>query len=310
MNIFLSSHTLRVSKKKSSKDSGIPEYYKLDNIPVNNTNNDLFDFLRGFFQKHHQKAVNNTQQQTYMMVDNFKTENRVLFGIISSGIYGVPSVVLDSKTSNIAYKKKKTDADILPFYFLISIPPNTDEGVVLLQRFGNYGCQTNLNHFLQKSFHPKFSSCILSLNNLMLDEIVKKAILSGSIKELKCVKYKAPIDIVDGLDKGHSELFGNLEFSVKAKGIPISDRIKEFFNKDRPVNELVEIQNFSYDTVKLDVEINGNTYYYDLGNIGKMRQSLNITNDIILDADGSPVFDSIHKRAVEYLNEINSFLYK
>lgn len=308
MNIFLSSHTLRVSKKKDDKDSRPSEYYHLDKIPINN---DLFDFLQDFFQSH-QTHVNNSQQQTYMRVRNFNTNNRTLFGTIESGVYGVRSDVLDVQTYTISYKKKKTDADVLPFYFLISVPQNADEAVILFQRTGRHGFQSNFTNFLQKSFRSKFPFCTLNINNLMLEEVVKKTILSGSIKELKCVKYQTPIDIVDGLDTGHNEMSGSIEFSVKAKGIPFKNRIKEFFNKSRNVNNLIEIRDFDfrYDTVKVDVDINGTLYHYDLGNIGKMRQSLDITKDIELDSDGRPVFDSIHNKAVNYLNEINSYLFR
>ncbi len=308
MNIFLSSHSLRVSKKKDDKDCSPPEHYSLDNIPIKK---DLLIFLQDFFQEH-RTPVNNTQQQSYMRVRDFNTDNRIIFGIIESGVYGVRSDVLDVKTSQISYIKKQTDADVLPFYFLISIPENTDEGVVLLQRIGRHGFQSNLSGFLLKRFRADFPTCTLSINNLMLEEVVRRTILSGSIQELKCIKYKTPIDIVDGLDTGHNEVSGDIEITVKAKKIPFNERINEFFDKSRPVSSLVEIRdfNFSYDTVKVDVEINGTTYHYDLGNIGKFRQSLDITNDIDLDSEGRAVFDSIHRRAVRYLNEINSYLYR
>jgi len=249
----------------------------------------------------------------YMRIVEFKLEERMVYGIIESGVYGVPGDVRDTETHKLSYRKKKADADVLPFYFLMSIPKGTDEGILILQRTGKYGCQTNLSYFLNKQFRYKFPHCCFSINTLVLDEVLRRTILRGTIKKLTCVKYQIPIDIADGFDFDHKEVpAGNLEFRIKAKNIPVNQRIDELFDKKRPVQNLVELRdiNFAYDTVQIAVDIDGDIRHYDLGNIPKIRNSLSITKDIEFDDNNRPSPLSIHRRALRYLAELNSYLYK
>jgi hypothetical protein len=304
----LSSHTLRVSKKKGKNDTSPTEYYPLDRLPINK---DLFVYLQDFF-KRYQTPVSNTQQQTYMKVTNLRISDRIIVGTVKSGIFGVNSEILDMKTDTVSHEKQDTEADVLTFYFLISILEGADEGIILFQRTGRYGFQTNFTNFLKKSFQLDFPQCEVDINNLVSKDIIRKIVRGGSIKELKCVKYKTPIDIVDGLDTGHEEISANIEFVVKGNRIPFRNKLDDFLKDDGKVTELIEIRNFNfdYDTVKVDVENKGTTYHYDLGAIGDTRQNLDITNDIELDSQGKPILSSIHRRAVRYLTEIRSALYQ
>jgi hypothetical protein len=308
LNIFLSSHTLKVGDLLSKPNNSAPiyQYHRLDRFPVNN---DLLPILESFLESH-KIPSNNAVNKLYMEVRSIKVDDRLLYGVIGNGFYGLDSELVDIKTNKKKYQKQKTDADVMPFYFLISLPKGRDVGVVLFQRIGTHGIQTNFNYFLNK-FFSRYSPYRVFLETLMPYEILRKIIMAGTIKQFKCVKYKTPVDITDSLDPGQDGFLGDIEISVKSSNIPIFERIKLLFDQSIPVTDLVELRDFkfNYDTVKIDLEYNRKVRTYDLGDFGRMKPYLDITDEIEFDTNDKPKFVSIHARALRYLEEINKSLY-
>jgi hypothetical protein len=78
------------------------------------------------------------------------------------------------ETEKIAYERKITEANMLPFYFLVDLPEETDEGIILLQRLGMFGIRKMLYHVLSQKFAEKFEDFRLDLHTLVdADEIAK-----------------------------------------------------------------------------------------------------------------------------------------
>lgn len=62
-----------------------------------------------------------------------------IYAKIKTGDYGVESEIIDVDTGNLAFKKKKTHAEIKPFYFMILIPLQQDKkpiqrGMIIFQK--------------------------------------------------------------------------------------------------------------------------------------------------------------------------------
>ncbi|MEG4291513.1 hypothetical protein Q5692_29660 [Microcoleus sp. C2C3] len=309
MKTFLSAYTIRVDKKRGRNDEikNQPDYCTLSCF---NGHDDLYNVMRVFLQNLTGNSTNDTYK-TYMKTIKLDPEGRSIGGVFESGIYGLSSNLRNVDTDSITYKKKKNEADVLPFYFLFYIPQDTNEGILLLQRTGRYGVRTNLGTFLNNFFLDKYPGFTIEINTLVQEEIIKKMLYNGNIKKLRCVKYHAPVDRFDGLDEGHEELPCNMEVVLSASRIPLKNTIKKFFASKSSVKTLVELRdfNFDYDTVKVDVEIEGSIRTFDLGRLFKARSNYDISDQVALDTDEHPTFASMQMITKSYLKEIIKQMY-
>jgi len=300
MRIFLSAYTVRVNKKGKKDDK--PDYQKLSTF---NEHDDFYDVMKAFLSK---LTVNptNTTYKTYLKTIRVEPEGRSISGVIESGIYGLASNIRDVDTDSLTYKKRKNDADVLPFYFLIYIPEDTNEGILLLQRTGKYGIRSNLGTFLNAYFSKEHSRFSVEVNFLIQEELIKRILYGGIIKKLRCVKYQVSTDKVDGLDEGHEEIPFSMEVVLSANRIPFMAKIQEFFEFKCNVKNLIEIRdfNFDYDTVKVEVDIDGRLQTFDLGDLDKARNHYDVSSQIVMDADERPTFQSMQQVAKNYLEEL------
>jgi len=309
MRTFLAAYTIRVvkNKERGEKENQSPQYCTLSSF---DGHNDFRNVMENFLN-HLKINIKNEIYKTYMKVLRIENEGRSICGILESGIYGLSSNIRDVDTDSIAHKKKKNHADVLPFYLLAYIPEDTDEGILILQRTGKYGIRSNFGSSIEKYFSAHYRGFTVEINTLLQEEIIKKILYSGTIKKLRCVKYQAPVDSFDGLDDGHNETSYNMEVVLSANRIPVMEKIKSFFDLKENVRSLIELRdfNFSYDTVKVEVEVDGSLRTFDLGHLNRTRTYFDISDSTRLDADDHPVFESIHEITKCYLNEMIEQMY-
>lgn len=263
------------------------------------------------FLQHLKMNITNDTYKTYMKVIQTEVDGRSIYGVIESGIYGISSNLRDVETDSITYKKKKSEADVLPFYFLAYIPEDTDEGILLFQRTGKHGIRSKFGGFIDRYFSDRHKGFNIEINALIQEEIIKKILYSGTIKKLRCVKYQAPVDGFDGLDEGHEEVPYDMEIVLSGSRIPVMKKIKNFFESKTSVRSLIELRDFdfSYDTVKVEVEVDGSLRTFDLGRLNRARAYYDVSEQVVLDADDHPTFSSLHAITKSYLKEIIQQMY-
>jgi hypothetical protein len=311
MKISLSTYTIRVNKKRENdKDKETLDYCKLSSF---DGYTDLFSVILDFLQNNLVSNTNikNDLYKSYIKISELVRKERIISGIVESGHYGVPSKIRDVETDLITYKKKRNDADVLPFYFLFYLPKDTNEGILILQRTGIYGVRTDIGSFLNKHFSSKYKNFLLEINTLVREEQIKQLLYKGIIKKLRCVKYSASRDRFDGLDEGHEEFPLDIEIVLSANRIPFLNKIKEFFDSNCSVKNLIELRdfNFDYDTVKIDLEFKGSPQTIDLNHLPKVRNYFDISDKIVRGDDGQPTFQSIHEVSSDYLQDIIETMY-
>jgi len=199
---------------------------------------------------------------------------------------------------------------MLPFYFLMYLPKNADEGILILQRFKQYGIRTIFEKDINDYIRTQFNSLELEINLLIPSQLINEYLIRGRVVKLRFIKFSWPSDIADAYDtRDHIEEEGYTEliFSAKKGGhIPIIERIHEVVNGKRQPKELIEIRSFEYDNVKIEIDINGNKRTIDLSNINNIRPYIDISQDVRLGNDGHPLFESIEKIAQDLLSDLLS----
>lgn len=303
--IALSSYTIRFKDKRKigKMNNLINSYASLDNLE----NVDTFDIIKNYLNRLQHNLSNDHGEKILMRVTNYNTYNRKCDGIIETGIYGYESDLYDIETDTISHRKKVNEAEMLPFYFLISLPKNANEGIILFQRFGKFGIRTVFSRDFRNYFASQVKNFSVEINPLVPETLVKYYIEEGSLKKIRFIKFEIPRDIADALNQSHEEQEGYIELTVAAKRnnqLPGMSIIRDFFEGRRDLNKLIELQDFEYDTIKVELEAGGERRVIDLSDWLKIRAYYDITGDVELNGGGHPYYSSIHKIAMNLHDEL------
>jgi hypothetical protein len=197
---------------------------------------------------------------------------------------------------------------MFPFYFLFSIPEKKDEGVVILQRTGQFGIRKLVGQELRSLFEQKYPAYTASIQPLIPEEVVRKTLERGIVTKLRFIHFGVYKDIADAYDKhDHREEVGNMQLVVSArrgKSLPLIGRVKDVLSKKRELQSMIELPAFPYETVRVEVNVNGRKRTVDLGNLARARAYYDVDQDVKRGLNGQPVFKSIDTVARDLLAEI------
>ena len=200
---------------------------------------------------------------------------------------------------------------MLPFYFLLYLPKRANEGIVLLQRFKQFGIRTIFLQDINQYFSLQYPNLEIEMNPLVPEQLINQY-LDGRIIKLRFIRFNFPEDLADFIynNQNHVEEEGSTEYVVSVKrggNINLKERFHEVVDGRRNLKDLIEIQkiqNFDYDNVKIEVMIGKNRRTIDLSHLDRIRAYYDITNDIILGDNGHPDFDSINSIAEQLLKDL------
>jgi hypothetical protein len=323
-NFSLACYSIRVKRKKISNPN--QKNQKSDvSLTLDGSDGgiDLISFLKDFLQEMSSQAKVDEPQKILMKVlQSVSASPSEIAGIIESGNYGMSSNIVDKTTFKTVHSRERDQAELLPFYFLCSIRPQSDEAILILSRTGTKGIRKDLGKIISKPFENKFLNCEMTISPLVLDVIIEQYLSNGVIKNLKFIKFEISHDLVDSLDENHTEIPISREITYYAKDrnqrFPIN--IKPLINflrtpkESRKVNEILELKESDgdYDTIKIEVEIGGLKKIINLGNLSRVRNYFDISNDpqLSLGVNGHPTFDSIDQIAHSYCSKLMEIMYR
>ncbi len=269
----------------------------------------MFILMQTFLHSLQVNMSHDLQTQKLLNVRNFISNDRTLSGIIETGEYGYESNLYNIENYSISYVRQTNEAEMMPFYFIIAFPPGENEGLIVLQRFGQNGIKT--------FFHQQFSMFVstyipnisVEINQLIPETLLSRYLRDGEISTIKFIKLGIPRTIEDRYDHPHEEFQGKTEvkISVKRPGfLPVKDLIREFLNGQIAINHFLELReiNFEYDNVKVELVIDGKHRVIDLSNLGKINAYFDVTQEVVIGNNGHPIFNSIDTVAKTLSNEI------
>jgi hypothetical protein len=238
---------------------------------------------------------------------------RQLSGILESGEYGYESKIIDRTNGQNVANKGLNHAELIPFYFQIFIPENLNIGIVLLQRFKQFGIFSIFSETLKRQFRESFVDFRLEINPLVSDEIVRSFIEGGELNRITFKTLNVTPEIIGQADQGHVMQGENarIEFSIvanKGERLPFLQRIRNAIVNGRVqnINGLFNINGIEYDKVSVTVKLNGRTRTMDLSSLANIGAFFDITDEVIMDENrGHPNLISI--RAIS--NGIQDDLY-
>lgn len=235
---------------------------------------------------------------------NYHLHKAYVDGIIESGDYGTQEEIIDIETGNPKYTKTTTDAALVPFYFMIYIEPNSQEGYLILERIGNIGILSVLEKAIREFIGPQMSER-LTLNivpylipevlemNLSAAEGAKKVILKGvNTNQFKNIQA----------DTVFSDCKTEVSF-VAPKNMFIP-KIKSVIDSltGKKENELYKVNNVECQDVAFELDINGSRRTISVAKMTSIGMNIDITKKITTNTTGYPTYKSLFQEAHNILS--------
>lgn len=295
----LSLYTLRAFDRDHKYDDG-SHYPPMDNVKGKDIIKIFKEYLRSLERKGFLNFVDDKNLLTFGW-DSSAAHGRCIYGVLGSGSYGAGSKIQDPDTGQVNYNKSPKEADIYDKYFLLFAPSGKNEAILALHGVRNNGMKSILENGFGALFKER-TKLRLQLNNLSYDQAVQKW-LDSEVKEIRAVEFKPygdKADAISGMGHKHSELILRPE---KKKTFGLYRKLKD--NKPKAI-EYLEGQSRA---VKAVVEIDGKQRTFTLSGGGASPVSKIDVEDGIVDQDGLPDFDKMHKWAIDIVNELCSSVY-
>lgn len=302
--ISLSVHTVRIRRKRTDN------YLPLSSF---SEGFDFIDVFNDYLTDHTTSHSLDSNAKSVLMVKEHLKRARTIRGKIRTGDYGYETEIVDTNDGATKYTKSATEAEVLPFFFMVYIPENKDEGLLVLQRFGNLGITNTLKNSINKYLSGKdtLEGYSVELKSLIPEEVITNLVNNGNVTTVKFKKFGISRDIADQFDGGgHREIAGTTELKIVAKsGIPLKSKIRAVLRGQRLASNMIELDDFAYDTVSIDVNVNGERRTVQLDNLNSFKAYYNVTDRIRFGEDGHPTVSSLLVCAKECINDAVESIY-
>ena len=241
-------------------------------------------------------------------------DERLIRGVVNAGRYGYGAELFDVEEGSVTYNRTPVEAEMMPFYFLIDLPPHLSTGVMVLQRRGPFGIRTDLLQDFVAELRKQYPNARLEISPLIPPDLLDQYLGNGRFTKLKLIRRLTPRDIAsnvlpsDGDDE--TERVEITYSSGRNRRLRIHEQIADVVRGRRRVNELVELRefrgesNFDYIGAKAELVVGRARRTIDLFNPAKMRSLYEVTDQVDLDQDGHPVFESIDEVAMSLRNRL------
>jgi hypothetical protein len=209
-------------------------------------------------------------------------------GLAQAGDYGYSNRLINIDSGKTTYKKKQSDASLIPFFFEWYLPPRQRKGILLSQRIGQSGVRTALTAIVSGEFEKLFPGYKIDIVPLMPEAAIKALLKKAVLHEVRFVQNIIPSDIADRFNGTKTAQDGELEFVIrpKRKGYLNSGALLDYLSGKKTVGDLVEIESFKPDNVKAEISIDNRRRVINFGELGRLRATFDISGDMNVGADG------------------------
>lgn len=235
-------------------------------------------------------------KQKCAAVANLKQTNQVVSGTVRCGDFGYSSDIIDVKTGNKDYQKKKTNADLIPFFFYMYIPVGAHKGIIALQRFGRQGIKSVLIPLIKEYLDATLPNVIVDLKPLVPDYVMAQYFKSGQVKSIRYTQHSIPSDIADKVGKKKVAQKGKVEVIVTADNAGFfrpNDLAKAI--KADTVRDLYAIDVIEPDDIDVTIKIGNQERTIRTGNWGKLKAAFDVSDKVQEGLDGFPDVSSVSK---------------
>lgn len=232
---------------------------------------DFFDIIKSFCVKYN-KFVSNYHEQKMFKIDTEKItieeseKFKYTYIDINSGGYGIEANIVNTKTNEVIYTRKKEHAETIHFRVFFAIPKGIDvcKGIILFQNIGQYGIKTITTDYLRK-FINKELNLIATTGNICPEIFVKKLLDNDGLRKIIYTRNNISNDKADIETIGYGKeerTIANFSNIKKWK-----EKISGYFNG---TNRIYEFEDIDYSGVKFVTSIYGRERTININNINNL----------------------------------------
>jgi hypothetical protein len=181
-------------------------------------NNDLLQFFSEVLRKLKKEDEHDEVAKRVLSLLKMSTSDRTISGIFEVGEYGSESTIRDVLERRIVHQKQITHADMMRFYFLISLPVGRTKGVLLMQKTGVHGIFTAVEKLLMRHMRERHDEFLLELSAMSSQGIFDRYVRHGDLRTIRLIRYQVPSDIAEKYAIGHREVKGSAELVIRLRG--------------------------------------------------------------------------------------------
>lgn len=265
---------------------------------------DLFDVIKNAFSELEGKAEgldDEFRRLTLPKPITIEATDRILHGLVEVGGYGYGSSLRDIKSGKESYKRKPTDAEMVPLFVRIWIPKGQQFGIMALQNFGETGCKTLLTNLFLKHWDAVAENHMLRFREIVPPAIYEELISKRQVTKIRFIHHGIPQDIADAY--GGNSLDprrGEVEIVVSAlknSDMGAANMLRKAFKRDTfSSKDVFEYDNFEPHEMKVELrDEKGRKQTISFADMIRAHSRVNVSDRVTATLDGHPTPDSIDK---------------
>ena len=271
-NLSLTACSIWLREKRPSKNKGVKIIGLNQKIVTEKKEySDFFDLLGDFCINYNNFIPDLDEKKMFKINSNDISieENdsfRYTYIDIRSGGYGIEADILNTKTNEIAYKRKREDAEIIHYRVFFAVPKGNDvcKGIILFQNIGQYGIKTITTQYLSK-YISETLNLYTTTGNICPQVFLKKLIEYDGISKIIYTRNIVSDDKSDIESIGYGKeqrIIANFRNRDKWK-----EKIFSYFNGS---NGIYEFDNIDYTGLKMVTSIYGRERTINIHNIDRL----------------------------------------
>ncbi|WP_283683288.1 hypothetical protein [Parablautia sp. Marseille-Q6255] len=288
----------------------------LGGVEKQNLNNivaerDIIQIISEYIDTHINEYINDRDKESLftfcqkdneeILDDNNRLICKTLCGKIKTGEYGTSSELVNINSGEI-YNRSTNQADVMPFGFCIVLPAGEiDTCVIVMQTLGQYGVKVALHKKIQEILRNVNPDLFVSMGPVMPKQYVQKYFNEGVLQKISMIRYEIPEDEAERMGVNYGVAATSEERIIhKPIGFMTRKRIEidEWMRGQRAATEIIQIDGFDYNNLKLVFKLGKTEKTINLDNLDKIIITEDITEKVQT-ADGHPIFESLKPVMIE-----------
>lgn len=282
----------------------------------------FIDLVNDYYSANGQNFDDDPQYETVFKFEDVKKQTikdeygrevySYILGTVKTGEYGTESELVEKTTGVTSYNKKETEADVIPFSFMMAIPSGEySMGIAIFQSEGKNGMKSAFERRMRRYIKKVNSKIKFGFGTIAPKYYVEKIIRDGFLKQIRVLKYDKDDEITNAL---------NINNGVELKEERIFHDPSPFFQKSENLKKLreclegkarfdtlVTIPDFEYDSLKFVIKNGEREKTINMTNIDSIVVTIDITNEIGIEA-GHPKLANVKplmiQTAYDYLKQM------
>lgn len=301
MGIFLASYSIKIRNKRSSS---FLKFGKFDGFK------DFHELFAGYLETLGTKRSHDADAKCLHGTERVEFDGDSVWGLLNSGDYGAKTALVDVKTGNDVFERQENHAELYPYFFYLFAPPNSTQGILIVQRMGNSSILSIFEKTVKDYLIQKYD-VIVDISALVPQEVFD-IVAKGHLKSVTFDVFQMPSDkasMVDW-DPGQIDSDCTMQLVVKpksGKSLPLTATLKKYISPDRRKLRVQAAAPLSdgemrvRDEIQVKVDYQGTQRTVVLDDPTKLKPYIDVTPEVGDLVDGHPKFDAIHQCAYRLL---------